>query len=1495
MNNYQHPTENRIFFSPDREPSLNLSVPVAHIAGLDNYSMPRPAYTVTGSAPDSSYMSSDMRAAYYTTTEGETGLTGSGQIVGLYAASGYNINDVNTYFSNAGQTNNVPIFNVLLDGLTGVPPNGGSPFEFEIDMDMEQVLGMAPGLSQLRVYEGVTPEDILNAMASENLAKQLSTSVTWGPDFSGTIVGTDDAFFMEYAAQGQSFFSASGDGGANSTEYPAMDAWVTAVGGTSLYTNGAGGAWESPETAWGGSGSGYGSGGGYILNGGDVPIPTYQAGLNGVNGASTTLRNVPDVAMNANAVYFCASGSCGDSGGTSASSPLWAGFMALVNQQAAAAGEPPLGFLNPYIYAIGGGTNYNGFNYNSSSYGNDFHDITIGDNDVNGESIYYSAGTGYDLVTGWGSPKGQNLINDLAPLTGPPAPSFTLTASQGYLTINPNIPGTDTITVKVWGGFIGSVNLSVSGLPSGVTASWGTNPTTETSVLTLTASSTATTNGAIPTLLTITGSSGALTSAIYINLTITPQPTNPPEGYVTSGVNFAFENIGATSAPQPLTFTFDSSITLGSVSVLTQGVTGLDFTNAGSGTCAPNAEFIAGQTCTVNVTFTPRYAGTRDGAVVLNGTNGNVIATGYLRGSGVGPQVNFLPNTESTVASQSSGGLLEPYGVAVDGGGNIYIADTGNNRIVKETLSAGSYTQGTIPTSSLSSPSGVAADGAGNLYIADTDNQRVLKETLTTGGYTESVIVSFPINTATYISSIAVDGSGKVYFVGGGTLYEETLSEGSYTQSIIPTTGINNNGITVDGSGNIYIADNGNQRVVKLSAGSYAQTIIPIPSPSAPTGAIAVDDNGNVYLTVYPLNGNFGILKETLSLLVGSYTQSTIATSPLYLPLGIAVDGSGNVYIANSEDFNVLKEDFADPPSLSFANTAVGSTSTDSPRTVMAENIGTASLNSIVPTITGTNPSDFAISTGTNACGSTLAAGSSCSIYVAFTPASAASFTATLSVADSASGSPQTATLTGTGTAPVASLSSPLAFPNTLSGTTSSALAATLSNTGTAALNNIVASIAGTNPGDFALTTGANACGATLTAGSSCSIYVTFTPASAASFTATLSVADSASSSPQTATLTGSGTAPAPTAWPNGYNYQATFTVAAGKVSGAQTNFPALISGTYADFATTANGGRIANSCNQTIGSNITSIPCDLIFTSDAAGTQLLSWEYETYKATTGAVNIWVNVPNLASGTVIYAWYGQPSVTTLQTTPTATWTNYMAVYHLKENPAGTAPQLNDSTGNGNNATMQGTVAAGQQQPGEIDGSINFEGDTWAGLASSSSLSFERTDSFSLSGWYKIGSNTIGALLTKVPQPANAGWELVQFQGPSSPQIALGLFGTNFSTGALAETPQVTMGAWHYVVATFSGTGTVAGMNIYIDGVKQTLTTMENNLATSILNADTPAINSRATAFQESNDAMDEIRVSAKGVVFSPALITTNFNNQSSPATFFTVATGLTNP
>jgi len=175
--------------------------------------------------------------------------------------------------------------------------------------------------------------------------------------------------------------------------WPADDPYVIAVGGTDIVTNGPGGPWQS-ETGWRGSAG--------MPSKNNIPIPSYQqlpGVINSSNQGSTTLRNIPDVAAEANTnQYSCYDGICsGGNGGTSFAAPQWAGFTAMANQQATANGQTTVGFINPVIYPIGIG----------SSYDSDSHDITSGSNGK------YSAVTGFDLVTGWGSFNGPNLINAL--------------------------------------------------------------------------------------------------------------------------------------------------------------------------------------------------------------------------------------------------------------------------------------------------------------------------------------------------------------------------------------------------------------------------------------------------------------------------------------------------------------------------------------------------------------------------------------------------------------------------------------------------------------------------------------------------------------------------------------------------------------------------------------------------------------------------------------------------------------------------------------------------------------------------------------------------------------------------------------------------------------------------------------------------------------------------------------------------------------------------
>ncbi len=416
MLSYKHPTEDRNFYAPDREPTTELSFDLWHISGLDNYSIPHPrlvrredyaaahgispdkvvSHATTGSGPSASFLGSDMRAAYY----GTGSLTGAGQNLGLFEYLGTDLADLTTYYKNVGQTNNVPITLLSTDGTSTSCVDKRTLKTKKCDdteqtLDMTQALGMAPGLASLVMYIGSTDTAIISAMTTHNpLPTTIGCSWGWTPADPSTL----DPYFEKMAAQGQNFFAASGDSSTWSTKveaWPADDANVVSVGGTDLVTASAAGPWKS-ETAWVDSGGG--------ISPDSIAIPSWQQ-LTGVittaNKGSKTLRNGPDVSANANFTFYtCADQTtceANEYGGTSFAAPMWAGYIALVNQELVAEGKPTIGFLNPLIYA----------NNVTSAYDTDFHDIT------SGTSGSYSAVTGYDLVTGWGSPN-AGLVGFLA-------------------------------------------------------------------------------------------------------------------------------------------------------------------------------------------------------------------------------------------------------------------------------------------------------------------------------------------------------------------------------------------------------------------------------------------------------------------------------------------------------------------------------------------------------------------------------------------------------------------------------------------------------------------------------------------------------------------------------------------------------------------------------------------------------------------------------------------------------------------------------------------------------------------------------------------------------------------------------------------------------------------------------------------------------------------------------------------------------------------------
>ena len=491
LQTFKHPKEKRTFFAPEVEPSLDLKKPVLAISGLDNYVRPRPHLHLSGTSPQprvrplggggsgggggGSYTGPfegyDFRNAYAPGVS----LDGTGQSVGLFELFGFNAQDIMDYEDAEGISPYVNVQPVLVDGGPGDSANadyltypGYLDYALEVTGDIEMAIAMAPGLSSVLVYEGPTPtdvpplgtnyiqdatttaqiNDVLNRMATDNLCKQLSCS--YGFDINLSTV----QIFQQFAAQGQSFFLASGDAGAYTgpVDEPADDPYITVVGGTTLTTatTNEGGAWSS-ETTWLTPADAlgdpeYASGGGVSLTYG---IPIWQQGISmTANQGSTTMRNSPDVSMVANNlnIYwgndFIGSSYPFAEGGTSLAAPLWAGLIALANQQAAANGQPPVGFANPALYAIA----------KSASYQSCFHDITTGSNTNSSSPTKYSAVAGYDLCTGLGTPNGANLI---PALLSPPLDNLRLTPPLGFTSFGPGggpfAMSSQTYTLKNFG------------------------------------------------------------------------------------------------------------------------------------------------------------------------------------------------------------------------------------------------------------------------------------------------------------------------------------------------------------------------------------------------------------------------------------------------------------------------------------------------------------------------------------------------------------------------------------------------------------------------------------------------------------------------------------------------------------------------------------------------------------------------------------------------------------------------------------------------------------------------------------------------------------------------------------------------------------------------------------------------------------------------------------------------------------------------------------
>ncbi|MCL2659001.1 MAG: Ig-like domain repeat protein, partial [Acidobacteriaceae bacterium] len=504
-----------------------------------------------------------------------------------------------------------------------------------------------------------------------------------------------------------------------------------------------------------------------------------------------------------------------------------------------------------------------------------------------------------------------------------------------------------------------------------------------------------------------------------------------------------------------------------SLSVVTMGAPSLDFnatTPADSAApgyfvlpaslaCSPATEYPAGATCWQMVTFAPKSPGLRTGAVVLldrvqpddgSGSGGGSTpdncddswdpdcmssdrpggaggdstfspgpyATAYIWGTGVAPQIIFLPGKVSTVFSVS-----QPNGIAVDAQGNIFATDAGASIVYEYRVSDGARLNLADNTNSpayIYNPEQISIDGAGNLYLVDRVRLHLVKMTrLSDGSYT--LPVEIPTSTLSSPMGTAVDTAGNVYVAdsGNGRILKETLQpDGSYVETVIAdsSTGwLNPMGVAVDTFGNLYVSSTnmgtcwsgpapGNIYKLTLSGGVYSSpTVIPTSPLTCPFG-VTVDAVGNLFIadTRYPSTtgqgSNLGRIVKLALEPGNSYTESTILDDG-FAPYNVAVDGQGNIYPADAAGGGAAKLDLATPKAVDFPVTWVGQTSAPESETI--QNVGNAPLtiNGVHPD--GNNPAispvDFqwaTVSTSTPpVCVSgDLAVNVQCNLWFDFTP-----------------------------------------------------------------------------------------------------------------------------------------------------------------------------------------------------------------------------------------------------------------------------------------------------------------------------------------------------------------------------------------------------------------------------------------------------------------------------------------------------------------------------
>ncbi len=916
LRTYQHPSEDRQFHAADTEAWIDPKLPILEVTGLSDFTLLRPTShrkpllrrggTGGGSSPIAGdYLGQDFRNAYAPGVS----LTGTGQRVGLFEADGYYAVDIANYEAYESQPQ-VTLQNVLIDGFSGAP----GAVNAEVATDIEMAIAMAPGLSSVVVFECTNTVsgtnsggteiqywlDTLDRMASSNQIKQFSSS--WGYVTTNSAQDPNTAFdaaCQQMAAQGQSFFQASGDGDAWVTPIwvPADSQYVTSVGGTMLTMTGPGVAYSS-ETVWN---SGFGPPGwpitdnNYWGSGGGVStvysIPYWQQGVSMLaNQGSTNSRNIPDVALTATNIFVTAdNGEYGGFFGTSCSAPLWAGFAALINQQAANSNKPSVGFLNPAIYALGEGPNYSLC----------FHDTTTGSNTFAGSLSNYYATSGYDLCTGWGTPTGSNLINALAgvyqpSITTPPASqtnaygsgaSFNVTVtgvtplsyqwqfdgtSIGSATLSsfslanlsqPNAGSYTVIVTNQWGSLTSSVAvLTVSQAMPTVTWATPASITYGTALSGTQLDATANTPGTFA----YTPASGTILNGGTTTLSVVFTPTDTVDyTKATNTVNLVVSQAPLTVTANNKTKTYGQTVTFA----------GTEFTTSG----LVNGNTVTGVTLTSSGTGATASVGSSPYSIVPSAAVGSGLANYTITYANGSLTVGAAPLTVTANAQSKSYGQTVTFG---SGGTQFTSSGLQNSETIGSVTLAVSGSGGSATAPVSGSPYTItpsAATGgtfsAGNYSITyATGNLTVSKAALTVTASAQSKAYG---QTVTF-------GSGSTQFTSSGLKNSETI--GSVTLAVSGSGGA----ATAPVSGSPYTITPSAATGGTFSSGNYSITYAP--------GNLTVA-GAALTITASAQSKNYG---QTVTFGSGStqFTASGLQNSESIGSVTLAVSGSGGAATA---------------------------------------------------------------------------------------------------------------------------------------------------------------------------------------------------------------------------------------------------------------------------------------------------------------------------------------------------------------------------------------------------------------------------------------------------------------------------------------------------------------------------------------------------------------------------------------------------------------------